>query len=112
MSEPVCVFHGPDCRGRLQWHHVVPRQRIRRAWKSEQAAHRRGENPYPWPLYRALNDDRNRVWLCVFHHGQVEMRKLYVDPPESAREFAREYGLEWSLEADARRGSVRSGEAA
>ena len=94
-----CVFHGVDCRGRLQWHHVVPQQRIKRLHKSVVAAYRRG-GPKPWACSRAITDERNRVWLCVYHHGEVEAKRLYVDPPGSVLEFAREYGLEWSLEGD------------
>lgn len=99
----ACVFHGEDCRGRLQWHHVVPRQRIKRTHREVVARYRRSGGEKPWGLVRAIADERNRVWLCVFHHGQVEAKRLYVDPPESVREFAREYGLEWSLEADQRK---------
>ena len=102
MSQPECALHGPDCRGRLQWHHVIPKQRIRRAWKSARAHYNR-TGTKPWSVTKAIADERNRVWLCVYHHGQVEAKRLYVEPPESAVEFAREYGLEWSLDVDRER---------
>lgn len=95
----TCVFHGADCAGRIQLHHCVPRQRLRREWKAAKAAHRRG-GPKPWSITRAIADERNLVPVCHFHHGQVEAHKLYVTFPESVLEFAREYGLEGSLEAD------------
>jgi hypothetical protein len=106
----TCLLSGHgDCRGRTQLHHIVPRQRIRRQHAGIVAEYRRTGQPQPWGLMKALGDDRNLVELCVYHHGEVEQRRLYVTPPESAREFAREYGLEWSLEADEVRSS---GEAA
>lgn len=108
-EQPMCVFSGDDCRGRLQWHHVIPRQRIRRAWKSACAAQGRG-GPKAWILGDAIHDARNRVWLCVYHHGEVEAKRLYVTAPESAREFAAEYGFLAELEADELRASRLSGE--
>ena len=98
----ACAFHGEDCRGRLQWHHIIPRQRIRRAWQTEKAAARRGGFK-PWSVTKAIADERNRVWLCVYHHGEVEAKRLYVAPDDAVREFAYGYGLEWSLEADERK---------
>lgn len=107
----TCLFEGDDCSRRVQLHHVVPRQRIRRAWNAAKAAHYRG-GPKPFLLTKALEDERNLVGLCVWHHGQVEAHKLYVTAPESAREFASEYGLLGELEADEGRRVVSEGEAA
>lgn len=101
-----CYFAGQDCRGRIQLHHVVSRQRIRRRWNGLHAEHRRG-GPEPWGLMGALGDERNLVPVCVFHHGQVEQKLLYITVlPDPVREFAREYGFEADLEVDE---SKRSG---
>ena len=108
-----CVFlsHG-DCDGSLTDHHIVSRQRLRREWRAAKAEHRRG-GPKPWSITKAIADPRDKVRICWGHHQAVEAKRLYVTPPDSAREFAREYGLEWSLEADEVRSSgADEGEAA
>jgi hypothetical protein len=108
---PVCFFHGPDCRGRLQWHHVLPRQRLRRAHREVVATYRRSGGDKPWALSLAITDERNRVWVCVYHHGEVEAKRLYVPVPDSVRDFAEDFGLDRelaALEADrARAGDMR-----
>ena len=99
-----CVFHGDDCWGRLTVHHIVSQQRIKRAHKTQQDALRHDDwVPLLFGLTDALNDERNLVVLCWFHHGQVEAKRLYVTVPDSAREFAAEYGLLAELESDERR---------
>lgn len=129
MSESLCVFGSlGDCAGRLQWHHVVPQQRLKRrfphgAYRAKLAGEFTQWLPIPrtglprdiapvemeqTSLRLILRDQRNRANVCAFHHGQVEARRIYVDPSDPVREFAREYGLEAELDQDA----VRAGRAA
>jgi hypothetical protein len=51
-------------------------------------------------LRELLGDERNRVWLCTAHHEKVSNGRLYLEPPESALEFAEEYGFTAELDAD------------
>jgi hypothetical protein len=83
-------------------HHWVPQQRVKARHKTVVAEHRRG-GPKPWSLSEALNDPRNLSPLCFRCHGQFEQKKLRLEPPASALEFGRDFGLEWSLEADERK---------
>lgn len=96
-----CSAPGCDRRA-AHFHHWVPQQRIRRRHATLRAEHRRG-GPEPWRLSTALRDVRNLSPLCFFCHGQFEQKKLRLEPPGSAREFAVDYGLEWSLESDERK---------
>lgn len=94
---PACVMFGHSpCGGRLQNHHLVPQQRLKRRHATLKAEERRG-GPKPWPLSRALKDQRLIVDICAHHHiNLVEQRRLYVDPrdvPAGAMDAVREYGL-------------------
>lgn len=103
------------CHGGRTWHHVIPQQRIKRqfpdgAWRLTSPVWRpvaRGDEipdtAERRTLRQILRDARNRVWLCPFHHGQVEQKKLRVVVPDSVRVFAVEFGMEWSLESDERK---------
>lgn len=93
----------PGCENRaVHEHHWVPRQRIKARHKTLVAEHRRG-GPEPWSLSEALADPRNLSPLCFRCHGQFEQKKLRLPVPASAWEFARDYGMEWSLESDERK---------
>lgn len=99
---PSCALHGPDCDGRLQNHHVVSRQRLRRAWKAAKAEERR-TGVRAWSITAAINDERNLTALCVHHHMQVEAKRVRVPVSEGAWAFAAEYGLDAMLAEDLRR---------
>lgn len=100
----------PDCPfPPVHRHHWVPKRRIKSRHATLSSNHRHG-GPKPWSLSEALADPRNLSPLCFYCHGQFEQKILRLDPPESAYEFAKEYGLEWSLEKDEVRGRERIGE--
>ncbi len=69
------------CWGGVQAHHHVPQQRIKRAGLPAK------------DLECALNDPRNGVPLCHFHHGQVEAARLESPRPLDLDEFLAEFGL-------------------
>jgi hypothetical protein len=116
-----CVFAGKDCAGRLEWHHAIKQQRLRREFKygarRDSIYHR--PNGLWVPAHRVapvtqtlygqrtlddiLGDTRNRIFLCSHHHELVTNGRLKVEIPESVYEFAREFGLEAQLENDLRR---------
>lgn len=91
----ACIAKGRahcDCDGRLEEHHLIPQQRIKREHKSAVAAHRRG-GPQPWGLARALGDRRNLVRICKRHHELVTNHILWLereDLPAGAWAFAAE----------------------
>lgn len=99
---PSCALQGPDCDGRVQLHHVVPRQRLRRAWKAAKAEERR-TGVKAWSITAAIKDERNLIGLCVFHHMQVEAKRLRCPVSVGAWAFAEEYGLDAMLAEDLRR---------
>lgn len=96
-----CIFLDEFCEGRLDPHHVIPRQRIR-------ARFGRGRGLIPLSRgnqVAAIRDERNIVPLCRHHHELVTNRRLYLteaDLPHGIHDFAKEYGLEWSLHLDVR----------
>lgn len=105
---PTCFFaHRGDCDGRLVKAHLIPKQRIKR-----DARFPNGLVGYDMPnvvLHPVVWDPRCWTWMCGGptglggHHGafdakQIRIRRSHL--PEGVEEFAREYGLEWSLERD------------
>jgi hypothetical protein len=111
-----------ECAGRLEWHHAVKQQRLRRefpvgAWRLTHGdvTWKRIEPRWPVPpivpnevvsLDDILGDPRNRVWLCSHHHELVTNGRLDVALPRSVWEFAREFGLDAQLENDLARRSA------
>lgn len=86
---------GRTCDGAKQRHHVVPKQGIRRAWKTLAAAQRRG-GPRAWRVGRVMTDGRNMLDVCWAHHQLVEGGSLRVeltDVPTGFWAFVTEYGL-------------------
>lgn len=71
------------CWGRLEAHHHIPKQRIKRALA----------NAPKKVILAALNDPRNGVAGCTFHHGQVEAKKLEFPSPPYLDEFLEEFAL-------------------
>lgn len=80
------------CRGGLQAHHVVPRQRLRIAFSAAPE----------WALELAVADSRNGLMLCEKHHGLHESKLEWDDmpDPEGLQAFAEQYGVQWSLARD------------
>ena len=75
-----------ECSGRLDPHHVLSQQRIKKELGVEK---------------HYLADRRNIVPLCRFHHAQFHdgpLRFKRHELPSSVEEFAREFGLEWALD--------------
>lgn len=105
-----CAFAGPDCEGRLEWHHCLTKNRLKRMFPyggSREPGDRQwypisrlGPGTQTIPLTEILGDARNRVWLCSHHHELVTNGRLKVELPESVWEFAREFGLAAQLEND------------
>jgi hypothetical protein len=97
-----CFYHGPDCAGRLQSHHVVPVQRL----KHEHSIKAWGDPDHPLlsvSLDDLIADDRNGAAVCELHHRRWEdgtCRPLREQLPPSVEAFASEYRLAWSLERD------------
>src|SRR6266498_2440841 len=121
MRETVtCALYSPDdrygCSARLEWHHAIKQQRLKREfkygarWRDEgMASHwapaRRYDpvtrsGPFQRTLDDILGDTRNRVWLCSHHHELVTNNRVEAPLPESVWEFAREFGLDAQLEND------------
>jgi hypothetical protein len=90
------LSHLGDCDGRVQEHHIVKRQSIRRVWRSLMAAKRRG-GPKPWSVTKAIADPRNKVNVCWHHHKPVEEGRLAVPLPAGFYGFVNEYGLQGQL---------------
>lgn len=86
-----------DCDGRLQDHHLVKQQAIRRRWRTLNAAFRRGMGPRPWALGKALGDRRLQIRVCKRHHDMLESRELHLSHDSLAywaQQAVDEYGLE------------------
>lgn len=109
---PECFFSRlGGCEGRLVKAHLIPKQRIKRELRF-QASFRpevRSSAVERW-LTERVWDPRAWTHMCgghgygnAGHHGQFDNRQIrifYDELPEGVKEFAREYGLEWSLERD------------
>ena len=118
-----CVFaggeHGP-CSGRIQWHHVYPKARLKKQFKyGARRAFSNGEwkaasrtlpvtpeSRAKWPfteltLDEIIADPRNRMWLCAEgHHERVTNGRLHPPVPESVWAFCRDFNLTAQLEND------------
>ena len=79
-----CLREGPQCDGRLDLHHVIYQQTLRKHGHAG-----------------LTGDFRNMVVLCRFHHEQHHSRFRPIPAallPEEAWEFADELGLTWWVE--------------
>jgi hypothetical protein len=103
------------CQGRLERHHVFPKERLKRQFKYGAFRYDIGK---PWlPAKRfapaltsdqwnrslddILTDPRNLIWLCSEgHHERVTNHRKYTDIPDSVWEFCKDYGLTAELEND------------
>lgn len=99
-SSACAVRHLGPCVGRLQDHHVVKRQHIRRRHETLAAEYRRrGEKP-PWAYATAISDPRLQVPVCSGiggHHGLEATGRLQVPAHELHAGFwaaVAEYGLD------------------
>lgn len=77
-------------QGRLDVHHVVPQQVIKREVHEED-------------VREALLDERNLIPMCRRHHELYENRRFRFtreELPASVEAFARDEALEWWLDAN------------
>jgi hypothetical protein len=109
-----CQLQGPECRGRLEWHHAVKQQRLKREFKhgafrydiskpwlpAKRFAPASTSDQWNRTLDDILGDTRNRVWLCSHHHELVTNGRLEPPLPDEVWEFADEFGLTAQLEND------------
>jgi hypothetical protein len=118
-----CVL-GADggCEGRLEWHHAIKQQRLKRQFPfgalacysaiTDATGQRwmcadRYEEGCDLSLDDILGDTRNRIWLCSHHHELVTNGRVEAPLPDSVWIFAKEFGLEGMLDNDiARRARV------
>jgi hypothetical protein len=104
------VLQNCDCdywpTGRPDEHHVIPQATIKGQysyWNGLTPSRRKNKRlvaALP-PLDEALEDFRNIVPICRYHHGEVTNARLYVPAsawPDGIRDFAEETGLTWWLE--------------
>lgn len=80
----VCPAEGGECAGRVQGHHAIEKQALKR----------RGLHRYLWDL-------RNRVPVCEHRHEQHTSRYRPIPRellPGSVFEFAAALGLTWWVE--------------
>lgn len=100
---PECFFkHLSACDGRLIRAHLIPKGRMRRHFKYELGMDAD-------EIERTIWDSRVWVPMCGGptgiggHHGAFDacqIRLNHVELPTGVKEFAVEYRLAWSLEAD------------
>ena len=78
-----CVLISLDCEGRLEAHHVIAAQKLRRIGRED-----------------LTTDPRNGMPLCERHHRRHTLGYAAIPfefLPEEAVEFAEELGLRWWL---------------
>lgn len=99
-----CHLDGPDCSGRLQAAHYIPRQSLRRLYGQALILTQRGEHRpiLERELDEWIADGRNSLICCELHHGRFDRLGLAIDPPEQVREFAAEAGIAYLLSDDER----------
>lgn len=116
----TCQFASGACRGRIEWHHCVAKNRLKRMFPigATPSFYRADAPNQRWrplnrfegpptqadlPLKDILGDTRNRVFLCSHHHELVTNGRLKVELPDSVWAFAAEFGLTGMLENDLRK---------
>jgi hypothetical protein len=104
-----CFFHefAPagirDCDGRVQNHHAIRQQTIRRLMAPARP-HMMLDvelRQMKAALAQALRDPRNTLWACKRHHQLWHNGRIRVpraDVPEGLEEFAAEYELLFELD--------------
>jgi hypothetical protein len=107
VSPTKCrLRHLRPCEGRGEFHHVVPKARIKARLPIEL-------------LPAAINDRRNLVPLCRRHHHRIThgfdrdaMAEVLAERLDDLRAFASAYGVEAGLERELRNYRIEpSGEA-
>lgn len=98
--------------GRMDFHHVVPQQRIKReyprgGWVSNgvllPVLKDAPASPLDVTLEVLLADERNLIPLGRWHHAALEAKRVRIMRealPDAVEEFARFVGLQWSLDRD------------
>lgn len=111
MTPLECFFaHLGGCQGRLVKAHLIPKQRIRRELvPARYPAGSSARKRFRERVDGAVWDSRCWAWMCGGatglggHHGAFDAKQIELhrnDLPKGLEEFAVEYGLAWSLEAD------------
>lgn len=111
-GKPVCLLaYMRRCRGRLQAHHVIPKQTIRNAKmrasilaQSNRIFDAATQRIHETEMNELYADSRNACWLCEIdhlHEGEIDRDFL---PPE-VEDFASDYGLTWYLDQHYGRGN-------
>lgn len=117
---PACEFAnepGHVCAGRIEWHHVIKKQRIKDRFP--RGAYRGFDAGTPWqpltrtgsyfppghieylPLAEILADPRNRMWLCKEGaHEPVTNARSRFPIPMRVWDFANDFGMTGALEND------------
>jgi hypothetical protein len=108
-----CQLQDGSCGGRLEWHHAIKQQRLRREFRyggvwaqgrfwpgSRYAPVTESRYGLLVTLDDILGDERNRVFLCSHHHELVTNGRLEPPLPDEVWVFAREFGLTGMLEND------------
>lgn len=98
--------------GRMDLHHVVPQQRIKReyprgGWVSNDVLlpvlKGAPSSPLDVTVEALLADERNLIPLARWHHFMFENKRVRIIRealPDAVEEFARFTGLQWSLDRD------------
>lgn len=93
----------------MERHHVIPKQRLKKAWRSARN-YPPGSIARESPLGKVtltalLADERNLCDLCRRHHHRVThgYDKLgLAQLPRGIADFAREFGIGWMLDRELR----------
>jgi hypothetical protein len=83
-----------SCDGPMDRAHLIPKQRIRRELRGDLTREQLDEAIWHPSVWR---------WACRFHHGQLDNGAFHLDRsllPASVAEFARIWGMEWSIDSD------------
>lgn len=109
------LAHLGGCSGRLDRHHVVEQQWLKKRFPGGAVWDRARDRLVPLfrehhvpagavvPTSDLLDDPRNHVPLCRFHHEQVTNHRVLLEPSEAVWRFAHMVGLSSRLLKQAER---------
>lgn len=80
-----------NCRGALQGHHIVPKQRLKREFGKDN-----------WVIHNAVSDSRNGMLLCERHHAMntPDIKGTDIPDLDGFLDFMEQYGLPASWMVD------------